>query len=52
MPDRKFSQKNTLKKLKNHLIIRTNFFGTSKLGIKKFCTKIINYLKREKNLYI
>ena len=47
------SEKYIKKKLKNHLIIRTNFFGTSKLGIKKnFAQKIINYLKKGKKIYI
>jgi len=41
------------KKLKNYLIIRTNFFGTSKSDIKKnFAQRIINDLKKNKRIYI
>ncbi len=47
------SEKYIKKNFKNHLIIRTNFFGTSKLGIKKnFPQKIINALKKGKKIYI
>ena len=47
------SEKYIKRKLINHLIIRTNFFGTSNLGIKKnFAQKIINDLKKGKKIYI
>lgn len=47
------SEKYIKKRLKNYLIIRTNFFGTSKLGIKKnFAQRIIDDLKKNKKIYI